>query len=137
MKNLPLRMSWILFIALLFVTAGVFEVKAGTLGYAKVVSTNPAVRSRVDSSLPEIAISFSHPMKRGSYSFQPDPAKPDRFPERAGKPVVSPDGKIWRFPVKLYPGKRYMLWLNGPLEQGFVSEDGTPAEWYKLIFRTK
>jgi len=137
MKSLPLHMRWILFIALLFVSTGVFEVKAGTLGYAKVVSTNPAVRSKVDSSLSEITIIFSRSMKHGSYSFQPDPNKPDRFPERSGEVIISPDGKMWRFPVKLHPGKRYTLWLNGPLEQGFVSEDGTPAEWYKLIFKTK
>ncbi len=137
MKNLPLRIGWILFTVLLFGTAGVFEAEAETPGYVKVVSTNPAVRSKVDSSLSEITITFSHPMKHSSYSFQPAPAKPDRFPERTGEPIVSPDGKTWRFPVNLHPGKRYALWLNSPFEQGFVSEDGTPAEWYKLIFKTK
>jgi hypothetical protein len=39
-------------------------------------------------------------------------------------------------PVKLEPGKRYVIWINTAKFRNFKDRNGNPAEPYKLVFTT-
>lgn len=111
---------------------------APTGDLARVVRTVPDNRVYyAPPDLDHIIVEFDRPMRRDDFSYQADPRHPGRFPWLRGAPRVSEDGRRWEFPVSLRPDTRYMLWLNRPEQQGFRATDGSPGEWYKLVFRTE
>ena len=110
---------------------------AATHDVARILRTEPDNRSYyAPSKVDRIIVVFDRPMRRDTYSFQPDPSGPTHFPKRVGEPEVSEDGRTWSFPVDLKRDTAYRLWFNNPSQQGFVALDGSPGEWYKLGFRT-
>jgi hypothetical protein len=110
---------------------------AATGDVARVVRTVPDNRVYyAPADLERIVVEFDRPMRRDGFAYQADPRFPERFPWLTGAPRVSDDGRTWEFPVSLKPDTRYMAWLNTPQWSGFVAEDGSPGEWYKLAFRT-
>ncbi|HYD01112.1 MAG TPA: DUF4932 domain-containing protein [Phycisphaerales bacterium] len=97
-----------------------------------VKSVTPDVRGsagrNVDPAAKEIVIEFDRPM-RGSVSLVGDPKA---LPRLTGSPWWSSDGRTCTLPVRLEPGRRYTLKLNGPGYRGFCSADGyamDPVEW--------
>lgn len=83
----------------------------------------------------EIRVTFSKPMKDNSWSWSQ--ISNETFPQGTGKPRYLKDGKTCVLPVKLEPGKTYVLWLNSQKFRNFKDKDGQPAVPYLLVFETK
>jgi len=89
----------------------------------------------VDPALAELQVTFSAPMKDGSWSWTR--CGEENFPEPDGQPHYLADGRTCVWPVKLRPGKLYAVWLNSASAHGFVDRRGQPALPYLLIFETR
>jgi hypothetical protein len=101
-----------------------------------VVKTVPeAGGTEVDPGLTEIQVTFSKPMKDGSWSWSTWGEQ--NFPEINGKIHYLADGRTCVLPVKLQPGKFYATWLNSEKFTNFKDGDGHPAVPYLLTFRTR
>jgi RNA polymerase sigma-70 factor (ECF subfamily) len=100
-----------------------------------VLKTIPAAGSAdVDPGLTEIQVTFSKPMRDGSWSWCN--LGEESFPESAGKIHYLPDGRTCVMPVKLAPGRFYATWLNTERFRNFKDRDGQPAVPYLLTFHT-
>jgi len=100
-----------------------------------VVKTVPeAGDMKVDPSTAEIRVTFSKPMTDKSWSWSQ--ISNDTFPANAGKPHYLKGGKTCVLPVKLEPGKTYVIWVNSQKFRGFKDKDGQPAVPYLLVFET-
>ena len=101
-----------------------------------VVSTFPkAGATDVDPSVTEIKVTFSKDMIDGSWSWAQ--VSDETFPKTTGKPHYEADNRTCVLPVKLEPGKCYVLSLNNPPFTNFVDEDNHKAMGYTLVFETK
>jgi RNA polymerase sigma-70 factor (ECF subfamily) len=101
-----------------------------------VVKTAPAAEARdVDPALAEIQVTFSKPMKDGSWSWST--SGNGKFPDTTGKPHYLADGRTCVLPVKLIPGTAYAIWLNSQKFKNFKDANGTPAVPYHLVFTTR
>jgi RNA polymerase sigma-70 factor (ECF subfamily) len=98
-----------------------------------VVKTVPqAGDTKVDPSITEIRGTFSKKMTTGkNYSW----AGADES-WTAGQPHWLADGKTCVLPVKLEPGKTYVVWLNSPKFHNFRDSRGQSAIPYLLVFET-
>ena len=83
----------------------------------------------------EIRVTFSKEMADNSWSWSQ--ISDQTFPKTTAKAHYEADKKTCVLPVKLEPGKTYVLWLNPPKFQGFRDTDGHPAVFYPLVFETK
>ncbi len=61
----------------------------------------------------------------------------DTFPEMAGQGYLEPDGRTAALPVKLQPGRTYVVWLNSEQHQLFRDLAGTPASPLRWSFTTR
>ena len=100
-----------------------------------VVKTIPeAGASDVDPSTKEIRVTFSKEMTDGSWSWSTAGAK-DKFP-KGEKCFYDKNKRTCVMPVKLEPGKEYVIGLNWGKFGNFKDKDGTPAVSYLLVFKT-
>jgi RNA polymerase sigma-70 factor (ECF subfamily) len=83
----------------------------------------------------EIRVTFSKPMQDGNWAFAQ--TGKETFPQTTGKPHYEPDGRTCVLPVKLEPGKPYVIWLNKPPYDSFSDPAGRKALPYLLVFETK
>jgi RNA polymerase sigma-70 factor (ECF subfamily) len=90
--------------------------------------------TQVDPATKEIQVTFSKKMGDGSWSWVQ--ISRETFPEAAGKIHYQEDGKTCAMPVKLQPGRTYVVWLNAPKFQNFRDENGQSAVPYLLVFET-
>lgn len=95
----------------------------------------PAGTEDVDPNLKEIRVTFSKPMRNGSWSWST--WGEDTFPETTGRPHYLADGRTCVLPVNLQPGKFYASWLNSENFKNFKDTSGEPAVPYLLTFQTK
>ncbi len=101
-----------------------------------VVKTVPeAGDTKVDPATAEIKVTFSKKMADRTWSWSQ--ISNETFPEIAGKPHYESDGKTCILPVKLKPGKTYVLWLNSPKFGNFRDAKGRSAIPYLLVFETE
>jgi RNA polymerase sigma-70 factor (ECF subfamily) len=102
-----------------------------------VVKTVPAAGdTKVDAATTkEIRVTFSKDMADESWSWSQ--ISKESYPETTGKAHYDQDKRTCILPVKLKPGKTYVIWLNPPRFQGFRDADGRPAVFYPLVFETK
>ena len=101
-----------------------------------VVSTEPrAGANDVDPGLTEIKVTFSKDMQNGNWAFAQ--MSKEMFPETTGKPRYLEDKRTCVLPVKLQPGKTYLIALNKPPFDSFSDPDGRKAMQYLLVFETK
>jgi hypothetical protein len=99
-----------------------------------VVQTVPKIDDRnADSSLTEIRVTYNRRMMDGNWSWCYDP---DQL-KTTGKPRYEADGRTCVLPVKLEPGKTYMIWLNTDTFRNFKDTAGRPAVPYGLRFATR
>ena len=89
----------------------------------------------VDTALTEIKVTFSKPMRDGSWSWST--VSQESFPETVGKPHYLADGRTCALTVKLQPGKTYAMWVNSQKFTGFKDTDGRSAVPYLLVFETR
>jgi hypothetical protein len=100
-----------------------------------VIRTVPvAGTTDVDPAITELRVTFSKPMKDGSWSWST--WGQDNFPELVGKPKYLGDGRTCVVQVKLQPGKFYATWLNSEKFRNFKDTNGLPAVPYLLTFTT-
>jgi hypothetical protein len=97
-----------------------------------VVKTEPQSGDvTVDPSITEIKGTFSKKMMDKSWSW----AGADES-WVTGKPHYLADGRTCVLPVKLEPGKTYVVWLNSPKFRNFKDSRGQSAIPYLLVFET-
>jgi hypothetical protein len=101
-----------------------------------VVKTVPEAGSGdADPAATEIRVTFSKPMRDGSWSWST--ASPQTFPQTTGEPKYLEDGRTCVLPVKLEPGRTYAIWLNSQRFRNFKDEHDRPAVPYLLVFQTR
>jgi hypothetical protein len=105
---------------------------------AVVVNTEPqAGLTDVDPNINEIRVTYSKKMLNKSWSW--GQISDDTTPETTGKPRYLKDGKTCVLPVKLEPGRTYVVQLNA-LDGKFANfkdEQRQPAVAYLLVFETR
>ena len=103
--------------------------------FPKVTATNPVNNAAsVDPSLTMIMVTFSKPMMDKSWSWSYEDK--DSFPQVTGQPYYTDNGVTCVLPVKLEPGRRYVIWINTEKFTNFRDKSGNPAAPYKLAFTT-
>lgn len=102
-----------------------------------VIKTVPqAGDTKVDPSLNEIRVTFSKDMiTHQMWSWVR--ASKETFPEIAGDVRYLEDNRTCVLPVKLLPGKSYIVWINSEKHQSFQDLGRRPAIPYLLVFETK
>lgn len=101
-----------------------------------IVATEPrAGADDVDPALTEIKVTFSKDMQDGSWAFAR--MNKEMFPETTGKPRYLEDKRTCVLPVKLQPGKTYLLALNKPPFDSFMDTNHRKAMEYLLVFETR
>jgi hypothetical protein len=101
-----------------------------------VVETFPATGATdVDPAVNEIRVTFNKAMANQSWSWVQ--VSNETFPETAGGIHYLDDMKTCVMPVKLEPGKKYVVWFNTAKYQNFKDIEGRPAEPYLLTFSTR
>ena len=79
----------------------------------------------VDAALSALEIEFDRPMQPGMSIF-------GEVPEVIGKPAWNAEFTVLRIPVRMSPGRTYVMQLNTDADGDFVSKDGealVPREW--------
>jgi hypothetical protein len=102
-----------------------------------VVRTVPqAGDTQVDAAkVKEIRITFSKKMMDKSWSWVQ--ISKETFPKADGEVSYDKDHRTCVMPVKLEPGKTYVIWLNSERFHNFTDAGGRPAVPYLLVFQTK
>jgi RNA polymerase sigma-70 factor (ECF subfamily) len=102
-----------------------------------VVRTVPqAGDTRVDAAkVTEIRATFSKEMADKSWSWAQ--ISEESFPKITGDIRYDKDRRTCVLPVKLQPGKTYVLWLNSEKFDNFKDKDGHAAVPYLLVFQTR
>ncbi|MBM3860024.1 MAG: hypothetical protein FJ395_10280 [Verrucomicrobia bacterium] len=130
----------ILIVVLLAATALAAEDKPATVQSMppSVVKTVPQSGDMaVDPALKEISVTFSKEMLTDKMWAICQISK-ETFPEKGnGQIHYLPDKRTCVFPVKLQPGKTYVLWFNRAQFNSFRDTNNTPAVPYLLVFQTK
>ena len=103
--------------------------------YPKPIATNPIDGATdVDSSLSEITVTFNKPMA-SSWSWCSEGK--DSYPELTRKPYFINNDTTCVLPVKLKPGKSYIIWINNERFKNFKDKNENAVEPYKLVFTTR
>jgi Bacterial Ig-like domain len=89
----------------------------------------------VDPAMTEISVTFSKPMKAGSWSWAM--IARESYPGTADAPKYLDDKKTCVLPVKLQPGKTYAVWVNSEKLQNFKDAQGNIAVPFLLVFKTR
>lgn len=101
-----------------------------------VVSTVPqAGATDVDPATTEIRVTFSKDMQNGNWAFAQ--LMKETFPETTGKPRYLEDKRTCVLPVKLEPGRTYVIALNKPPFDSFMDTNKRKALEYLLVFETR
>jgi len=102
-----------------------------------VVKTVPqAGDTTVDPALKEIRVTFSKDMITDRmWSFCQ--ISKETFPKSDGKIHYLADKRTCVMPVKLKPGKTYVLWINKAQFNSFRDTSNNPSVPYLLVFKTR
>lgn len=102
-----------------------------------VVSTLPQCGDpAVDPALKEIRVTFSKDMLT-DHMWAICQISKENFPEAAGEIRYLGDKRTCVFPVKLQPGRTYVLWFNRGKFDSFRDTANNPAVPYQLVFQTR
>jgi RNA polymerase sigma-70 factor (ECF subfamily) len=92
--------------------------------------------TQVDTAkVKEVRVTFSKEMTDQSWSWSQ--VSDETFPKTTDKPHYDKDRRTCVLPVKLEPGKTYVIWLNSAKFGNFKDADGRSAVPYLLVFETK
>lgn len=109
--------------------------QTGAQGGPVVVETVPASQAvDVDPTLNEIKVTFSKKMLDKSWSWCLEDKS--SFPQMAGDPYYENDYTTAVLPVKLEPGKQYVVWVNRGKYNNFQDLGGNRVKDYRLTFTT-
>ncbi len=102
-----------------------------------VVKTVPqAGDTDVDPALKEMTVTFSKNMKTNRMWAVCQISK-ETFPENAGQIHYQSDQRTCVVPVKLEPGKNYVVWFNRGQFNSFRDTENNPSVPYLLVFSTR
>jgi len=102
-----------------------------------VVKTVPAAGdAAVDPALKEIKVTFSKDMMTDRMWAVVQTSK-ETFPKTDGQIRYLDDKRTCVIPLKLAPGKAYVLWFNRGKFNSFRDTNNTPAVPYQLVFETR
>lgn len=93
----------------------------------------PNGATAVDPAKNLLRATFDRPMEE-SWSWVTEGGS---FPTATGKAYFEPDGRTAAMPVRLEPGKTYVLWLNSEQYQLFRDRTGNPATPLRWVFSTR
>ncbi len=136
-----MRKIMLIIIAGLIAFSSVLILSENTVNVASmppvVIKTCPqAGDTKVDPGLGEISVTFSKDMMTDNmWSWVK--ISDDTFPEITGDVKYMKDKRTCVAPVKLEPGKTYVIWLNSDKMSGFRDLANIPAVPYLLVFQTK
>jgi hypothetical protein len=113
------------------------EISVKAMPPSVVKTVPPAGATDVDPALKELKFTFSKDMIDGNWSVCQSTPK-ENFPEAGvGKMHYLPDKRTCVMPVKLQPGRTYVLWLNRGQYQSFRDTEHNSSVPYLLVFETK
>lgn len=102
-----------------------------------VIKTIPqAGDTSVDPSIKEIHVTFSKEMMIDNMWSWVMVSK-ESFPQITGQVKYLNDKRTCIAPVKLEPGKTYVVWFNSERYNAFRDTDNNPAVPYLLVFETR
>ena len=132
------KSAWVLFAV---VAAGAAraedqEVTVKTMPPSVVKTIPQAGDTAVDPATKEIRVTFSKDMLTDRMWAVVQTSK-ETFPSVDGKIHYLDDQRTCVIPVKLEPGKTYVLWFNRAQFNSFRDTDNNPAVPYLLVFQTK
>lgn len=87
----------------------------------------------VDPGLTELRATFDRPMAEG-WSWVTE--GPESFPETTGEAFQVEDRRVAVLPVRLEPGRSYVVWLNSAQYRFFRAPDGVELAPVRWTFRT-
>jgi RNA polymerase sigma-70 factor (ECF subfamily) len=100
----------------------------------RVVTLSPPAGATVDAAaVGELRVVFDRPMGEGWSWVMENGAS---FPPVAGEAYQTPDALSAVLPVRLEPGKSYVVWLNGEHYSGFHARGGLPLPPVRWTFST-
>jgi RNA polymerase sigma-70 factor (ECF subfamily) len=103
---------------------------------AVVIDVEPKLGATdVDPALREIRVTFSKPMLDRSWSWTSGNVY--ATPKAEGEIHYEHDRRTCVMPVRLEPGKTYVLGINSERFRNFKDVDGRPALPYLVAFRTR
>ncbi len=129
---------------LIVLTAALPAQTAARTGAVSVKSMPPSVvktvpqsgDTTVDSALSEIKVTFSKDMMTDRmWAFCQ--ISNETSPEKTGEIHYLPDKRTCVMPVKLEPGKEYVIWCNRGQRNSFRDTANNSAVPYLLVFETK
>jgi RNA polymerase sigma-70 factor (ECF subfamily) len=112
------------------------EVTVKTMPPSVVKTIPQAGDTTVDPATKEIQVTFSKDMLTDRMWAVVQTSK-KTFPTIEGKIHYLDDKRTCVVPVKLEPGKTYVLWFNRAQFNSFRDTDNNPAVPYLLVFQTK
>jgi hypothetical protein len=130
--------AWVLIAAVAAVAAGAEDENVTVKSMPpSVVKTIPqAGDTAVDPATKEIQVTFSKDMLTDRMWAVVQTSK-KTFPTLDGQIHYLDDQRTCVIPVKLEPGKTYVLWFNQGRFNSFRDTDNNPAVPYLLVFQTK
>ncbi|HEX4797435.1 MAG TPA: Ig-like domain-containing protein [Humisphaera sp.] len=132
----PLRNCMLIVVLLIVgVAKAADEITLASVPPVVVKAVPEAGADGVDAAIKEIQITFSKPMKDGTWSWAA--VSKETTPQTSGKPHYLEDKRTCVLPVHLKPGTTYAIWVNSEKFGGFKDANGQSAVPYLLVFRTK
>jgi RNA polymerase sigma-70 factor (ECF subfamily) len=130
------------FLLFIVVSLAAFPVLAGgeisveTMPPSVIKTVPQAGDTRVDPSLKEISVTFSKDMMTNNqwswlhYTLE-------TYPQIDENNIRYLDKRTCVLPVKLKPGKTYVIWINNQQYNYFKDKNGNSAVPYLLVFQTR
>jgi len=127
----------LILLTVFLIAAFSLNVQAQNSSSPRVVKTSPETGDMaVDPSIKEITITFNEDMMTDNmWSWVM--ASKETFPQINGQVHYLDDKRTCVAPVKLEPGKTYVIWFNSQQYKAFRDVDNNPAIPYLLEFKTK
>jgi len=136
MRRLSLFVPAIIFVVGGAVASEKNETSVETMPPVVLKTVPQAGDTEVDPSLKEIRVTFSKDMITNQMWSWVRASK-ETFPEIAGDVRFLQDHRTCVMPVKLLPGKTYVIWINSGKHDSFQDLGKRPAVSYLLVFATK
>lgn len=127
----------LILLTVFLIAAFSLNVQAQNSSSPMVVKTSPETGDMaVDPSIKEITVTFNEDMMTDNmWSWVM--ASKETLPQINGQVHYLDDKRTCVAPVKLEPGKTYVIWFNSQQYKAFRDVDNNPAIPYLLEFKTK
>ena len=119
-----------------FPVSGGDEISVETMPPSVIKTVPQAGDTNVDPSLKQISVTFSKDMMTNNqWSWLQ--YTPETFPQIDKNNIRYLDKRTCVLPVKLKPGKTYVIWINSQKYNYFKDKNGNSAVPYLLVFETR